>query len=433
MTDKRPNVLVFVSHDTGRHFGCYGIEEVHTPNIDRLADEGVRFTSFYATAANCSPSRAAMFSGLYPPANGVMGLVHSPWHWSYKPEVRHLSAWFRDAGYRTAAAGIVHESHRIMEELSFDDHVEGNRASEVASRVPAKLRELACKDAPFYLQIGTFETHTPFLRDGIEPDDADGTYVPPLFEPTETAREAFAGLQGSARRLDECVGSVLAALDETGLADNTIVVFTVDHGIPFPRAKTYLYDAGIGTALIMRWPSGCVSAGERCDRLLSNVDLAPTLLDLAGRSVPEEMQGRSFAELVRTPSAASGRDAVFALHLGMAGGRNARCIRTERWKLIRNFSPSRIIPVPVTIENPTPSNIGPGSETPLVELYDLDTDPLEVDNLAADPEYADVVADLSRRLRDHCDRVGDTIIREPTRWPYYETSVQDWCATTRSD
>jgi len=272
-----PNVLVFVTHDTGRHLGCYGIDTVHSPHIDRIGGEGVRFDRFFATAALCSPSRAAMFSGLHPQTNGVMGLVHSPWWWRYNEGIRHVSHHFRDAGYATLAAGVIHEAYHPLETLGFDEHLMGNQTSNIIANVPPRLRELAQAGRPFYFQMGTIQTHSPYLKDGATPDAERGVYVPPQYVCNQEAERQFAELQGSIRHVDGAVAAVLDALDETGLAQNTIVVYTVDHGIAFPRSKTTLYDPGISTALLMRWPAGGIAGGRVCDNLLSNVDLTPTL------------------------------------------------------------------------------------------------------------------------------------------------------------
>jgi len=257
-------VLVFVTHDTGRHLGCYGIDEVDSPNIDGFAREGLRFDRFFASAAMCSPSRAGMFSGLHPQSNGVLGLTHSPWYWKYHDFRRHISHYFQAGGYRTVAAGVIHEvyHHEILGELGFDEHLIGNQASEISVNVPAKLAELATGAESFYFQVGTFQTHNPYDRDGAEPDDRNGVYVPPQYVDNQASRAKLAQLQGSIRHVDQAFGAVLKALDDTGLAENTIVVFTVDHGIAFPRSKTTLYDPGISTALLLRWPGGGLPTGQ---------------------------------------------------------------------------------------------------------------------------------------------------------------------------
>ena len=422
----RPNVVVFVTHDTGRHLGCYGIEEVHSPNIDRIAQEGMRFDRFYATAAMCSPSRAAMFSGLHPQTNGVMGLVHSPWWWRYHENVRHLSHYFREAGYRTVAAGVIHEAYHVLDSLGFDEHLMGNQASDVATNVPPRLRALASAGQPFYMQIGTFQTHSPYDSDGAEPDDSRGVHVPPQYVRDEEAERQFAALHGSIRHVDGVVGQVLDTLDETGLAENTILVYTVDHGIAFPRAKTTLYDPGISTALLMRWPAGGIAGARVSNHLLSNVDLTPTLLELAGTGVPDGLQGISFAEVCRDDRAEAVRDAIFAEHTHPSAHPDTRCVRTDRWKLIRNFFPSRRIPVPVDLARAGMLKTGSGAETPVVELYDLDNDPLEANDRSEDPAYADTVCELSHRLLEHMQSVGDPILDGPIRWPYYERSLAEF-------
>jgi len=420
---RRPNVLVFVTHDTGRHLGCYGIREVCSPNIDRMAGQGVRFDRFFAAAAMCSPSRAAMFSGLHPQTNGVMGLVHAPWWWRYREDARHIAHYFRDAGYHTVAAGIVHEALDIMGTLGFDQHIAGNQASHLTRHVPEKLRSLAESEKPFYLQIGSFQTHSPYDADGAKPDSERGVYVPPHYVRNAESERRFADFQGSIRHADCAVGAILDALEETGLADNTIAVFTVDHGIAFPRSKATLYDPGIGTALVMRWPAGGVVGGRVCSHLLSNVDLTPTLLELAGVEVPNGLHGASFASVCRDEHAGPVRDAIFAEHTHPSVRPDTRCVRTDRWKMIRNFFPSRRILVPVDLTGRLKEGKGPRNTTKFVELYNLESDPMESYNLAKYAVHAETLRDLSRRLMQHMQAVSDPILDGPIRWSYYEHSL----------
>jgi len=419
-----PNVIVFVTHDTGRHFGCYGIDTVHSPNIDRLADEGMRFDRFFAASPMCSPSRAAAFSGLYPQANGVMGLVHAPWHWRYNDGVQHLSHYFRAAGYRTAAAGIVHESHTPGESLGFDEYQRGAHADDVMAAGLPMLEKLATEDRPFYLQMGTFQTHAPFDFKGVEPDSEHGVYLPPQYVETERARGEFAAFQGSIRHVDAAFGELLAALDRLNLTENTLVVFTVDHGIDFPRAKATLYDPGLSVALLMRWP-GRIGAGSTSDALLSNVDLTPTLLELAGVAVPADLHGCSFADLCRGSHNGPVRDAVFGEHTAVSTVPDTRCIRTERWKLIRSFFPSRQYRTPIDLDKPMKGGISPEVSTPFAELYDLEKDPLEFSNLACEPDHADTLRELNGALLSHLRDVNDPILDGPIRWPYYEEAIAD--------
>lgn len=420
----RPNILIITCHDTGRHFGCYGVETVHTPNIDALAADGVRFTRYFTTVPVCSPSRGAMLTGRYPQSNGLMGLTHDPWDWSLNEGERHLSHILRDAGYHTALFGLQHEASDLST-LGFEaEHAgrtaDGKRrpATEVAGAVAGFLYDRAADAPPFYAQIGFFETHRPHDFGGVEPDDSQGVFVPPYIVRNETSVAEFALQQGAVRRADEAVGMITQALAETGLDRHTIVVFTVDHGIEFPRAKWFAYEAGIEIACIMRWPEGGIQGGRTCDWLLSNVDLLPTLLDLIDVPIPANVEGRSFAAVFRDENAQPTRDAIF----GMFQSKEIRYVRTQRHKLIRNFVPRRLLPVPIDMAHPP--KLGASSpRCPVVQLFDLEADPLEVHNLAPDPGHQALFADLEDRLWSWLEAVDDPILQGPVPTPYYLQSI----------
>jgi len=414
----RPSILLITSHDTGRHLGCYGIREVCSPRIDALAADGVRLTNYYAAVPICCASRASMMTGRYPQSHGLMDLFFSPFDWSLHADERHLSHILRDAGYHTRLFGIQHEVGDLSW-LGFDVLPAGPRrpADAVAGEVAAFLRGGAAGDRPFYAQVGFFETHSPFTWGGAEPDDSRGVFVPPYVAPSEPIRRMARELQGSIRKMDAAIGVIADALNAAGLAENTLLIVTTDHGIEFPRAKWTLYDPGIGIALIARWPGGGVRGGRVCDRLQSNVDFLPTVLELAGLPVPAGVQGRSFAGALAGTRAEPQREEIFALY---AKANQGRCVRTADWKLIRNFDIARYYTKPVDITNPADYWVHP-----TLELYDLRADPLEFNNRADDPACADVRRDLHGRLRRWLEDVGDPILQGPLRTPFYERSLRE--------
>jgi arylsulfatase A-like enzyme len=249
---------------------------------------------------------------------------------------------------------------------------------------------------PLYLEVNFFEPHRPFDFGGVAPDRERGVQVPPWLPDNEAAREELAGLQGAIRKGDQAVERILAALSRAGLAENTLVVFTTDHGIAFPRAKTTLHDAGIETALLMRWPAGGVAGGRVVEELISNVDLLPTLLEAAGVAVPENVQGRSFLPLPLgrdyTP-----RTAIFAEKTYHELYDPQRCIRTRRHKLIHHFEVASRAYASTDITNgPTYKTMVNelAEERSMLELYDLQNDPAEQRNLAHDPSQAGLLAEL---------------------------------------
>ncbi len=292
---ERPNIVQITTHDSGRHFGCYGRATLHTPNIDGLAADGVLFPSYFCTVPICSASRASQLTGLYPQSNGLMDLTG--FGWRIRDGVPHLSQILKRAGYQTHLFGSQHEVQSpCLPRLAFDRIHPGSVAADAAENVARSLLgDASCWQQPFYAQVGFAETHVPFDRNGTPPDTSKGLELPPYLADTLAGREAMAGFQGSVRAVDAAVGRILDALRRSGLEESTLVVFTTDHGVEMPRAKWFLYDPGIAIAMIMRYPAGGLIRGRTCDLLLSNVDYLPSVLELVGIGVPEHVQGRSFA------------------------------------------------------------------------------------------------------------------------------------------
>ena len=423
-----PNVIIITTHDTGRHFGCYGIETVHTPAIDAIAKDGVKFTNYFTTSPVCSPSRGAMLTGRYPQSNGLIGLTHSPWDWSFNEGERHLSHIMRDAGYHTALFGLQHETSNT-DDLGFEAthgqrDEKGRRATAfvVANALADFLKSDAASKSPFYAQVGFFETHRAHDFGDVEPDDSKGVFVPPYLVDDEKARSELALQQGAIRRVNDAVQIITDALVESGLEDDTILVFTVDHGIEFPRAKWFCYDAGIGVALLMRWPNGDIQGGVDCDHLLSNIDFLPTLMDLIGEPIPENIEGISFASVFKDENAAPTRDAVFSIFQG----KDNRSIRTNRYKLIRNFQAGRRLEVPVDMSN----NPKPRIKLPVVELFDLEKDPNEFNDVAEDPAYSEIRNELSEKLWQWMEDVNDPSLEGPMPSPYYFEAIEEYINRT---
>ncbi|MFW6145843.1 MAG: sulfatase [Planctomycetota bacterium] len=433
---RRPNIVFITTHDTGRHVGCYGVETVHTPNIDRLAAEGVLLEEFFCTSPVCSPSRGAMMTGLWPQHNGLMGLSHPPSSWTFNDDVQHLSHILRGAGYRTV---LFYHQHEVMpwdiDRLAFGEwyarqegfHRPADMVADEFARFAASVSE---EDPPFYAQIGFGETHRKWDVGGVEPDASKGVTVPPYLVDNEAARADAAQLEGAVRKVDDAVGIILKALDDNGLAEDTIVVFTVDHGLEFPRAKWYLYDPGIETACLMRWPIGDVTGGRRVGQLVSNVDVTPTLLELIGVEPPYPLDGIPFTALLRDPDAPATREAIYAMYLMGGGHPEARCVRTRTHKLIRNFSNLRVFRTPVDITAPAKEP----DTCPVTELYDLAADPLEFKNRSGRADVAAVEADLNDRLWRWLEAAGDPILDSPIWVNIYRAShdaYEQWTATSR--
>ncbi len=417
----QPNILHISWHDVGRFIGCYGVGELHTPCVDALAADGVLFENYWATSSVCSPSRACAMTGRYPQSNGCVGLAHRPQRYSIGSSEKHVSRLLRDAGYHTALIGWQHETthDRVQERLAFEEvHCNDPMPTcDVIAPFAAKWLQRWDGSERFYLQVGFQEVHRPHTTGGVEPDSEHGIHVPPWLVDNETARCQLAQQQGMIRKADEHVGVVLDALARSGLERDTLVVFTSDHGIAFPRAKTTLYDPGVGIPLVMRWPGGGIEGGRRCDRLLSNVDFVPTLLELLDLPAPANLQGRSFAgALAGDDPERPPREQVFALFLD-----EIRMVRTERYKLLWNIGPRKWTPAPANVAGPEQK-----WHWPVWELYDLEADPLETTNRVADPALSDVKATLRDALWNWMESVEDPLLKGPEETPYYRRAHADY-------
>lgn len=421
----RSNILFFTCHDLGRHLGCYGRHTVSSPALDALAASGMRFDNVFCTAPQCSPSRASLHTGRYPHAAGVLGLAHEPFGWRLPPAERHLAQILGAHGYATALIGMQHLiAHGRPEELGYERVLPVAPAVEEAEAAIPLLAELAAGERPFYLEIGFEEPHRPYDFGGATPDETLGVEVPPYLPDGPEARRDIAAFQGAIRSLDRAVGRILAGLADLGLADETWVIFTADHGAAMPRAKGTLYDPGLEVALLMRHPVAGIGPGRVSDDLLSNVDMVPTLLEALDVPLPANLQGRSFLPLLRG-SGGRTRDQVFAEKTFHTAYEPMRAIRTATHKLIVNFEVGLAFDVPGDVmQSPIyplllPSLIRVRDH---VELYDLGADPWERANVAGQAEHAGVEADLLDRLRRWMVDTADPLLEGSVSSPFARSS-----------
>jgi N-sulfoglucosamine sulfohydrolase len=407
-----PNILYIHSHDTGRYLQPYGYP-VDTPHLQKLAREGVLFRQAFSGAPTCSPSRAALLTGMCAHSSGMLGLAHRGF--SLRDPSQHLAHTLRDAGYITALFGIQHEAQSAAA-LGYDAvYAQGATGPEIAQIAASYLSN--DPGQPFFASVGFFETHRPFPP--IEDGSADVGMLPASLPDTAVTRADVANFYGSVRALDKQVGLVLNTLNEAGLRQNTLVIFTVDHGIAFPDHKCTLRDGGLGVVLIMRGPGG-FSGGRVLDALVSHVDLFPTLVDVLDIEPPEWIQGNSLVPLVqgRTEQV---REAVFAEVNYHAAYEPQRAVRTTRWKYIRRFDDRTAPVLPNCDDSPSKQEWlahGLGSRPMSREsLYDLVLDPREHHNLADDPAYPDVLEELRMRLQAWMVATDDPLLEGPVPAP----------------
>ncbi|MEM6105224.1 sulfatase [Mycobacterium sp. 050272] len=412
------NVLIVHWHDLGRYLGAYGHPDVSSPRMDQLASESILFTRAHATAPLCTPSRGSLFTGRYPQSNGLVGLAHHGWE--YRAGVQTLPQILSESGWHSALFGMQHETS-YPKRLGFDEvDVSNSYCDYVVDRVQDWLRNDAAARAgqPFLLTAGFFETHRPYPRDRYEPADSAAVDPPDYLPDTPEVRGDLADFYGAISSADAAVGRIVDALAETGLDASTWVVFFTDHGPAFPRAKSTLYDAGTGIALLIRPPTSAHRAvtPQVYEELFSGVDLVPTLLELLGLDVPAEVEGVSHAHALLAPDTPADpvRDQVYTMKTYHDSFDPIRAIRTKEYSYIENYAPRPLLDLPWDIEeSPSGMAVAPfvKAARPERELYDLRTDPTETTNLLedGDPGMDAIAADLAVRLNDWRQRTGDVI------------------------
>ena len=417
------NVVIIIADDLGRDLGCYGNKVINTPHLDGLAKRGVRFANGYATVASCSPSRASIFTGLYTHQSGQYGLQHGPHAQQTHAWVQSLPNLLRLAGYYTGIIGKFHVGPDSV--YNFEAVVSkatgGNRDPKAMAQRAREFVGQAGK-RPFFLVVGFADPHRakqgfgnePFSKNSEEVRyDPKDVLVPPHLPDQPEVRKDLAEYYQSVSRLDRGVGEVLEALREDGQLDSTLIIFVSDNGIPFPGAKTTLYEAGLHLPFLIAGPG--VPAGRTNNALVSWVDIAPTVLDHAGAKGPKyQLPGRSLLPILADDNP-KGFDTVYASHQfhEVTMYYPMRSVITPRYKLIVNLAPEREFPFASDLWG-SPSWQGIRSRKdammgklsvkaylhrPKEELFDLTKDPHELTNLAAEPAHAEALTNLRQRLR----------------------------------
>ncbi len=414
----RPNVLLLITDDMGLALGCYGDAQATTPSIDRLAAGGVRFAQAFAVSTCCSPSRAGLLTGLYPHTNGQFGFVETT---GLYPHIHTLPSRLRASGYFTGCLGKLHIA-ATQEQFPFDwwrdpKQVDCRSPQALGNSVDAFL--LRADERPFFLMVSIADPHRPYPgqpgRGGpawCDPHDPDTLHLPPYCLDLPPVRRELALMYDAHSRADASVGAILAALRTAGKVNSTLVVLISDHGPDFPGAKTTMYDPGLHVPLIVRWP-GVVSPKQTTDALVSAVDVMPTLLEAIGLPGGESTQGRSFARVLSGQSQAH-RASIYAEHTKAYGNRYfpTRVLRTPEFKYIRNLRPD-IEFRNVSLEGRLGRVLLRARQTipharflvermvrhPREELYDLQKDPDEFDNLAAEKSYGGLLVELRAQLK----------------------------------
>ncbi|MCW8129038.1 MAG: sulfatase [Planctomycetota bacterium] len=411
----QPNVVYIHSHDTGRYIQPYG-HAIPTPNLQKFAESGTLFRQAFTVNPTCSPSRSALLTGMYPHVNGMFGLAHRGFR--LKDYSKTMPNTLRQAGYHTVLTGVQHIAKgdpNLIEKAGYAEvHPDARKAHESAV---AFLKQ--APKQPFFLDCGFIETHREFpaLQDAA--DSPDYCLPPAPLPDTPETRVDMARYKASARILDAKIGQVLDALDAQGLASNTLVIVTTDHGIAFPRMKCNLQDSGTGIMLMMRG-KGLEGGRKAVDGMVSHMDLFPAVCEAAGIERPAWLQGASLLPLARGEKDEIHEQLFFEVNYH-AAYEPMRAVRTKRWKYIRQMA-DRGRPVMSNCDNGESKSEWvraqwPERPVPPEELYDLAYDPNEGGNLAAEARVKDVLAEMRARVHAWMVETRDPMLTGPAPAP----------------
>ncbi|MGF0114895.1 sulfatase family protein [Promicromonospora sp. Marseille-Q5078] len=415
-----PHIIYMHTHDTGRMVSPYG-HAVPTPRLQAFAEEGVVFRNAFSAAPTCSPSRAALLTGQAPHSAGMLGLAHRGFR--LEDYSQHLVHTLGRHGYTTAMVGVQHVAPGPDEGsvIGYSEQLEasGTRAHAIVPAAAEYLRR--DHERPFFLSVGFMETHTmpgEGSTFGYPPEDSRYLAPPPTMPDNATTRGDMADFAASARVMDAGMGEILDVLEERGLADDTLVIITTDHGVALPGMKGTLSDLGTGVMLMMRGPAG-FRGGRVCDALISQIDLFPTLCDVIGADVPPWVQGRSFLPVLDGETEVN--DVVFSEVTFHVSYEPKRAVRTRRWKYVKRFTDRQRPVLPNVDDSPSKDYwVRSGWQSEHVdteELYDVVFDPAEGRNLAGSPSHAGVLDELRERLHEWMRSTGDPLLDGPVDAP----------------
>ena len=439
--DQKPNIVLIMADDLAwDDSGPYGNDRVRTPNLDKLAAEGMKFTRAILTASSCSPSRASIITGRYPHRTGAEEL-----HWPVPAKQITFVEKLRAAGYWTAAAGKWHLGEEIRDRFDlirdvdtsgfqlpggkagqagvFKETTKGDAKSGCADWV--SLIRARPADKPFFLWLAALDPHRPY-DEGIlkQPHLPAAVRVAPYHPDTFGVRREYALYYDEITRLDRFTGLVISELEKNSILDNTLVIFFSDNGRPFPRDKTSLYDSGIRTPFIIRYPP-VVKPGTVCKRLISAVDIAPTLLEIAGVEKGDTFDGVSFHRLLSNPLGLPVRSYAFAEKNWHDYEDHSRAVRSTQFKYIRNYYDD-LPPTPPAdaVRGITYRALQKRHDSadlsaaegqlfwfprPREELYDCSADPHELKNLADSPDYSKTLVLMRDALQKWERETGDHV------------------------
>jgi len=438
------NIIHFVCHDLGRHLGCYGLP-VKSPNLDNFAKNGIKFTNAFCNAPACSPSRACAMTGKYSHNNGQIGLAHMGW--PLPENEKTIVDYLNENGYETVHTGLSHERHPGENHYQFDfenhwDDWDSKNAVDKAIEYLKNKKE----NKPFYLNVGTREVHmSVWGRDPQQYKDIkineDEVFIPFYSPNFKILRKEFLKFQKAILYLDMHFQRLVDAVDKMKFKDDTVIIFTTDHGIANNRSKGTLYDRGVETTLLIRMPEKEYNSRE-INYLIQNIDIAPTILDIAGIDIPSDIQGKSFFPLLMRKEYQPHKEIFIERNFHgertMYGSKDhedvydpIRAIRTEKFHYIRYFRPeikkSPWLPYELKEEQCQDTSLGLETIYPSLtnlrkeeELFDVENDPQEFINLAERSEYKKIKEELKTKLFNWMKETNDFVLKGIVPKPHGE-------------
>ena len=457
---QKPHIAMFLSDDHGADFvGCYGNKAIQTPNIDALAKQGMYFTNMFAASPTCAPSRSVIYTGLYPARNGAMGN-----HSACKPGIKSLPSYLKMLGYRVVLANKTHIKPKEVFDFEYlkatlpRDPTQPRRYRQegLDTRVVDQFLAAHARDNPEQPLCIILADNSPHVTwEYNKTYDPAKLPIPPYMVDTAKTRVGLANYYQDITTMDKRVGDVMISLKKYGYEDNTLFIYTSDQGPEWPHCKWTVYDTGLRTPFIVRWP-GKVEPGAICDAMTSFVDITPTFIDIAGgpplvgaepagawkaglikagaAGTPQDLDGRSFQDVL-LGKAKTFRDKIFASHTG-DGTMNVfpqRCVRSKRYKYVLNLRPentwtthfTKVPGIPNSHKDIWDSWIEKAktdTETaklldiiqhhPAEELYDVKNDPYELNNIADKPEFKLILEKMRDDLKQWLARQGDTAAKQ---------------------
>ncbi len=416
--NQQPNFIVFIADDAAwNDCAPYGNSVIKTPNINKLAEDGVVFDNAFLTTSSCSPSRCSILTGRYPHSTGAPEL-HMP-----LPANQVLFAGeLQKAGYYTVVAGKYHIGPPRPE----FDSIYGGSPSGCENWVRAIQNRP--KDKPFFLWLAAHDPHRKYFPNTIpEPHKPADVIVPPFLPDADSTRKDIAMYYDEISRLDSYLGKVMQVVKDQGVDENTLVIYMTDNGRPFPRCKTRMYDSGIKTPFIVRWPAKLKKG--RANALISSIDIAPTFCELAGANILETFQGVSFVPILEDYSAKT-RDYIVGEHNWHDFQAHERAMRNHKYLYIRNAFPEfNASPPADAVASLTYQEMikmykaGELNDKQLdcfvqprfaEELYDVVNDPLQFNNLAQNPENKEALNEMRKLLDNWIVEFEDKVPENPT-------------------